>query len=282
MKRMPFIFTVISILLIMLTFSSHEASASGLGSWTDKPQPEETPLEQELYLAESVYREIEQRFINLEETVEYLKKEVLRHSQDIKRMKDITDTLTRENRDLAERTTEMEAIIVSLTNENTDLSARTSILENTASILQARVADLETRIVVYQAFFDHVTVDPDEINGLEGPHLIFTGMNFHIRSGSGSTDEPGSGLGNLIVGYNEDLYESPRTGSHNVVVGTGHGYSSWGGFVAGFGNTVSGPCASVSGGAENTAGGFASSVSGGQFLEAAEDFSYAPQWDAAQ
>jgi hypothetical protein len=99
----------------------------------------------------------------------------------------------------------------------------------------------------------------------------------HIVNGLGSTDctdeqpEPEpipdcpNGLGNLIVGYNEPraFAENVRTGSHNVVVGSQHNFSRFGGLVVGNFNTISGDFASVSGGLGNTASGEFSSVSGG-------------------
>src|SRR5262245_1997369 len=99
----------------------------------------------------------------------------------------------------------------------------------------------------------------------EGNEVIFEGCNVHVRSGAGATDAAVNGRGNLIVGYNEEL-PSPedRTGSHNLVVGRFHAYSSFGGLVAGNNNTVAGPEASVSGGISNTARGFGASVSGGR------------------
>ena len=118
-----------------------------------------------------------------------------------------------------------------------------------------------------QAKLTHMSVVNGEINGLAGPHVIFTGANLHIRSGSGSTDDGGSltGLGNLVVGYNEDQIIMPfgRGGSHNLVVGLEHEYSSYGGFVAGKSNDVTSASASVSGGERNIASGNRSSVSGG-------------------
>lgn len=81
-----------------------------------------------------------------------------------------------------------------------------------------------------------------------------------------------TGLGNLVVGYNEvpfgGLAAGDRGGAHNLIVGPEHRYLSVGGFVAGEENTISGAFASVSGGAGNTASGGNSSVSGG-FLNTA-------------
>ena len=101
-----------------------------------------------------------------------------------------------------------------------------------------------------------------------GPHVIFTGANFHFRSGSGTTDDNGAltGWGNVVVGYNEVLARplpGQRLGSHNVIIGRQHRASSFGGLVAGFGNTISGSEATVSGGQNHTASGPLSSVSGG-------------------
>jgi hypothetical protein len=127
--------------------------------------------------------------------------------------------------------------------------------------LEARVAELEAFV---QALQPYVSVNPDPMNGLAGPHVILTGANVHVRSGSGATDGTLSGLGNLVVGYNEDAdQDEHRTGSHNLVVGPEHTYSSYGGFIAGFDNVASGNHASVSGGYSNRAMGYATSVSGG-------------------
>lgn len=94
--------------------------------------------------------------------------------------------------------------------------------------------------------------------------FIFDGCNVHVRNGTGSTNSI-NGLGNLIIGYDAvRANESDKTGSHNMVVGDNHNYTQYGGLVAGFENTVSGPWASVSGGAENTASDIYATVSGGQ------------------
>jgi hypothetical protein len=138
-----------------------------------------------------------------------------------------------------------------------------------------------------------VSVRQGAMNGLPGPHIIITGANLHLRSGSGATDdtedeEVGNvttprGLGNLVVGYNEarpsevragPLAPGARGGSHNVVIGAWHRYSSVGGLVAGFGSTTSGPFASVSGGVGNTASGDSASVSGGRNRTAAGEFDW--------
>ncbi len=119
-------------------------------------------------------------------------------------------------------------------------------------------ADLEARINELEALtasMSKVTVDGQ-------PTVRFTGVNVQVVSGSGGTGGAVNGKGNLIVGYNENNSDF-RTGSHNLIVGASHSYSSYGGFVTGFDNTVSGVSASVSGGTGNTASGDSSSVSGG-------------------
>ncbi len=102
-----------------------------------------------------------------------------------------------------------------------------------------------------------------------GNTFTITGKNVQIVDGTGRTDSV-SGLGNLTVGYNElrPRGTNTRTGSHNLIVGSGNNYSSYGGLVAGQVNTISGVFASVSGGQVNIASGAAASVSGGIFNEA--------------
>src|ERR1700704_1171522 len=83
-----------------------------------------------------------------------------------------------------------------------------------------------------------------EINGVSGPHLVITGCNVHIRSGSGATNDT-TNLGNWVIGYNEPRGAadgsppdtSNRTGSHTLIIGPEHQFTAPGGLLAGFRNT---------------------------------------------
>ncbi|HLK10995.1 MAG TPA: hypothetical protein VKW76_06410 [Candidatus Binatia bacterium] len=156
------------------------------------------------------------------------------------------------------------------------------------------------------------------------PTIEFSGVNVQIDSGSGATDGPVNGSGNLIIGYDANAgacffdqrscatdadciadvcaagfcslspptpcfqdadcppnpcnITSLKTGSHNLVVGDGHTYTSFGGLVAGSHNAVTGPAASVGGGAGNRASGIGASVSGGSNVTAGA----ADEWHAGQ
>ena len=121
---------------------------------------------------------------------------------------------------------------------------------------QAHVDALEARIAALEALLAGVTRAGDEIT--------VSGANVHIVSGSGTTDGAVNGRGNLIVGYNELRGTGDvRTGSHNIVVGKRHNFSSFGGLVVGLENSISGNYASVSGGWGNEASFDYSSVNGG-------------------
>ncbi len=126
-----------------------------------------------------------------------------------------------------------------------------------------------------------------------GDVLLLSGMNLQIVNGLGATNgNPESpeatrefsnvnGLGNLIVGYDEPIglvgpfagepVASNKSGSHNVVIGHGHNYSSFGGLVVGRDNNIMGAYSSVTGGTQNKARAAFSSVSGGEDNRA-EDF----------
>ena len=107
-----------------------------------------------------------------------------------------------------------------------------------------------------------------------GDNIYITGVNLHLRSGGGSTDSAVNGLGNLIIGYDEARGSgSDKSGSHNLVIGPKHNYTSYGGLVAGNNNTVSSASATVSGGANNTADGWACSISGGNLNTASGNYS---------
>ena len=127
---------------------------------------------------------------------------------------------------------------------------------------------------------DFIRIDLGPINGVPGPNIVFESANIHIRSGSGSTGDSGGpllGLGNLIIGYNEIDHTRTlnRSGSHNLVVGAGHGFTSFCSIVAGESNEANAPFASVVGGTGNIAAGWASSVTGGQNNVASGDYASA-------
>jgi hypothetical protein len=179
---------------------------------------------------------------------------------------------------------------------------------NRVTELEAQVEVLAAALQDAQEILQFVHIETGEMEGLTGPHWIIEGANVHVRSGSGETkddcwqSDPNfpncenlTGLGNLILGYNERFFiggvpTEVRTGSHNLVVGDLHSYSSVGGLVAGEGNAVtgwhasviggtnndaSGIFASVSGGHQNEASGLTGSVSGGQFRVAPDEFNWA-------
>jgi hypothetical protein len=117
----------------------------------------------------------------------------------------------------------------------------------------------------------YVSLDKKAINGVTGPNIVFSGVNVQVRSSQSEGDI--SGLGNLIVGWDTPPVTVLRSGSNNLVVGEANNFTSFGGFIAGNGNAISGLDASVSGGYENLASGTAASVSGGSTNSAQGDLS---------
>lgn len=117
------------------------------------------------------------------------------------------------------------------------------------------MAALETRVATLESTLSGVS--------RTGNNLTFAGMNLQLVNGEGQTQTT-NGLGNLIIGYNEDDRDFPgtRTGSHNLMVGELHTYSSYSGLVVGRSNTLAAPFGSVTG-QRNASTGYGSSVSGG-------------------
>lgn len=92
------------------------------------------------------------------------------------------------------------------------------------------------------------------------PTIKFKGVNVQIVNGAGSTATTNS-KGNLVIGYDET--PGTQTGSHNVVLGGEQSFTSYGGILAGFKNSISGAYASVTGGLSNIASGAYASITGG-------------------
>ncbi len=167
---------------------------------------------------------------------------------------------------------EIASQVSTLTSQVSALQTQNSTLTSKVGSLTAQVNTLQTQLIQVKAnpalaLGPYIAVDPNPENGLAGPHVIFYGANVHILSGSGQTQDT-TGLGNLVIGYNEDSrnpgeIDAHRTGSHNLVAGSQHRFTASGGFVAGFENSVLSDYATVTGGDFNTASGAASSVSGG-------------------
>jgi hypothetical protein len=121
--------------------------------------------------------------------------------------------------------------------------------------------------------------------------IRFSGVDVQIVNGLGATNgNPGdpdsvttgvvNGVGNLIVGYNEEgnPFQPFRTGSHNLIVGHGNSYDGYGcvlagrdhysdavytGTLGGWRNRPRGNYATVTGGRNNVASGQESSIAGG-------------------
>jgi hypothetical protein len=131
------------------------------------------------------------------------------------------------------------------------LAARIDLLEEETADQQGRISALETLLA---------GVSRGTLAGRDT--MRFSNMNVQLTNGTQSTASS-NGLGNLIVGYNATRTDATRSGSHNIIVGDMHEWTSYGGIVAGNGNTASGVQASVLG-LSNTASGNYSTVTGGQ------------------
>jgi hypothetical protein len=106
-----------------------------------------------------------------------------------------------------------------------------------------------------------------------GADIIISGANLNIINGAGNT-QTANGLGNLIIGYNEARGGGAdfRGGSHNLVLGQRSNYTSYGGIIGGFQNTISGPFAHVLTGFDNGALSFYSCIATGTSNNAANNF----------
>jgi hypothetical protein len=152
----------------------------------------------------------------------------------------------------------LQAQVAALQTQVTALQKALALVQSNdataASNLQARLTVIENNHALLLGRF--VRVDENTEVGVIGPNIVFTGANIHIVSGSGFTAD-GSGLGNLIVGYNESpvnttlfnprtqttgdtLLTGDRRGSHNHVLGRFNKFTSFGGLVSGEDNTISG------------------------------------------
>ncbi len=196
---------------------------------------------------------------------------------------------------LATEVNDNDSRITTNSNDLATLQATVSALQNTITTLQAdltaansTIASLQSDLASVQANsvldLDGMLVYAEDNNGI--PIARFTGVNVQVVNGADQTTV--NGRGNLIVGYNEEYVSSSdfcadgaydnrtdcenngaywagsfKSGSHNLVVGSGHSYSQYGGVVFGYRNIINRANATVTGGRFNLASGINSNVSGG-------------------
>jgi FtsZ-binding cell division protein ZapB len=183
-------------------------------------------------------------------------------------------SLQTENQSLRDQVVHLQTETRTLQTAVLSLQTENQSLRNQVTSLQTSLAALETGV---QAINDSPVMALNPYVGVthdgRGPLVRLTGVNLQIVNGLNSTGTI-NGLGNLIVGYDEtapegsarncsDFFPPPpddqpcvarKSGSHNLVTGSYNGYAEYGGLVAGWRNTLSGPYASVTGGAHNVAG----------------------------
>jgi hypothetical protein len=113
------------------------------------------------------------------------------------------------------------------------LEAQVGALQDEVKTLQGQLAAVQSNHALLLGPF--VNVDPNPEIGVIGPNIIFSGANIHIISGSGSTDDhqfSGSsptGLGNLIIGYDEEPFFPPGHGGGSPPpVSKTKAWRSWG------------------------------------------------------
>lgn len=175
-----------------------------------------------------------------------------------------------------------------------DNHSRIAALEATIAELQGAIESLQASLTTLQGQMSAVNdsevmaLDPYLTVATAGgfPRATLTGLNLQLVNGAGMTDSA-NGTGNLLIGYDETLAgahtcsvgtfsneadclansqvwaRSHKSGSHYLIVGSGHNYSRWGGIVAGNANTAINDYATVIGGASNTASGEFATVTGG-------------------
>jgi hypothetical protein len=106
-----------------------------------------------------------------------------------------------------------------------------------------------------------------------GTHIV-DGGNLHVHNGSGSPDcsykasstKKCNGRGNLIIGHSPEsskILHKDLSGSHNIIVGSGHAVYSHGSIVSGSDHVLLGAHLSAISGISNTAVGEGSAVLGG-------------------
>jgi hypothetical protein len=106
--------------------------------------------------------------------------------------------------------------------------------------LPASSTDQQTLISI----LPHVGFVPSGIDGK--PTIRFTGVNVQVINGAGATASV-NGVGNLVLGYDENPSAQAQTGSHDLILGRNQSFTGYAQLVSGFQNTATGNYATVLG-----------------------------------
>jgi hypothetical protein len=98
---------------------------------------------------------------------------------------------------------------------------------------------------------------------VDNTEVLFSGCNLRVVNGAGSTQAV-NGKGNLAIGYNTADATDLRTGSHNLVIGDQHSYSSTASLVSGFDNSITGTAGALVAGQGNRVASSYSGIVGGK------------------
>jgi len=161
--------------------------------------------------------------------------------------------------------------------QNPTLLAGIGLLGILSLAQTSRTSQVATLTAEQREILSHMSLVylDDGTGNLVNKTIRITGVNVQIVNGLDGTNgnplDPDAiasaqtlvnGTGNLIVGYNElgNPNGNERTGSHNIVVGKGNSYSSFGGLVVGHDNRIGaadiphfGAYSSILGGRDNYA-----------------------------
>lgn len=167
------------------------------------------------------------------------------------------------------RAAEVNANFTAVKTAVDDNASRIAALEATIVELQGIIDDLTTEIDDRQSAIDFANDlrDVTHVHTRRGqPSVSFSGVNVYVDNGSGASAVADGGItngvGNLIIGYNE-VGASTKTGSHNVIIGPRHFYTSELGIISGTDNLVTAPNAAVIGGIANAVEAESSIIAGG-------------------
>jgi hypothetical protein len=167
-----------------------------------------------------------------------------------KTLTSLSTKLTADEGTIASQGTTIASLSSQLTSDEATIASQATTLTNAAPLL---------------AIAPYVSLNAAAMNGVKGPNIVFKGTNVHVMSSTSETDA--SGLGNLIVGWDNNPTSTPsgyRSGTNNLVVGDYNTFPGNADLIAGIANTVGGQYSSITGGSDNATTTDYASVSGGQ------------------
>ncbi|MBF0099726.1 MAG: hypothetical protein HQK77_02350 [Desulfobacterales bacterium] len=155
---------------------------------------------------------------------DYIDPVIARDNEVDEKVKAVSSTVyTKEYVDkLNERIQKLETILMGSVQTTKDQLSNVTSLNTRIEKMEASITKLEQALSKMDKQMAQIAQIDSLLKGVsrQGDDIIFSRVNIKLNNGSGKSEGSGNGLGNLVLGYNQDKVVNTKNVSHSAVIGS--------------------------------------------------------------